>query len=289
MFCIYFKLTFLPVTTETLSLYVQFLSRSFKSTHSIRNYISGVKTMHHFLGYSTEQINKFLINLSLKGIARTQPHMVKQAAPITPEILLKMYEQMNMKKSTNVVLWCLFLFAFFLFARKSNLVPTKLKDVKSSKFLLRQDVTFKGGNLLITIKWSKTIQFGDRILVTPLIKIPDSPLCPVTAYLKMCHAIKADPTDPLFTLSNGKPIFYEQYQLRLRQLISKIGLDSNLYSTHSFRRGGCTFAFQSKVPVDLIKAHGDWKSDCYQQYISFSLEDKLLVAGKMRENILSVV
>ena len=78
MFCIYFKLTFLPVTTETLSLYVQFLSRSFKSTHSIRNYISGVKTMHLFLGYSTEQINEFLINLSLKGIARTQPHMVKQ-------------------------------------------------------------------------------------------------------------------------------------------------------------------------------------------------------------------
>ena len=109
-----------------------------------------------------------------------------------------------MKKSTNIVLWCLFLFAFFLFARKSNLVPTKLKDVKSSKFLLRQDVTFEGGNLLITIKWSKTIQFGDRILVTPLIKIPDSPLCPVTAYLKMCQAIKADPTDPLFTLSNGK-------------------------------------------------------------------------------------
>lgn len=156
MFCIYFKLTFLPVTTETLSLYVQFLSRSFKSTHSIRNYISGVKTMHHFLGYPIEQINEFLINLSLKGIARSQPHMVKQAAPITPEILLKMYEHMNMKKSTNIVLWCLFLFAFFLFARKSNLVPTTLKDLKNSRFLLRQDVTCKGDNLVITMKWSKT-------------------------------------------------------------------------------------------------------------------------------------
>lgn len=289
MFCIYFKLTFLPVNTETLSLYVQFLARSFKSTQSIKNYVSGVKTMHHLLGYSTDQINGFLINLGLKGIARTQPHMVKQAAPITPEILLKMHQCMDMRKSTDVVIWCLFLFAFFLFARKSNLVPTTLNDVKSSKFLLRQDVTYKDGNLLITMKWSKTIQFGERILETPLIEIPHSPLCPVAAYLKMCRVVKAKPTDSLFTLLNGKPVFYQHYQLRLRQLIQEIGMDGNVFSTHSFRRGGCTFAFKSKVPIDLIKAHGDWKSDCYQQYLSFSLEDKLLVAGKMRENILSVI
>ena len=289
MFCIYFKLSFLRVTTDTLSLYIQFLARSFKSTQSIRNYISGVKTMHQILGHSTEQINDFIINLSLKGIARTQPHLVKQSAPITPEILLKMYQNMDMRKSTNIVLWCLFLFAFFLFARKSNLVPTTVKDLKSSKFLLRQDICCKNGNLLVTMKWSKTIQFGDRILVTPLVSIPHSPLCPVAAYLKMRQVIKADTTDPLFTLSNRKPVFYEQYQLKLKELIDKIGLDSNLYSTHSFRRGGCTFAFKSKVPIDLIKSHGDWRSDCYQKYLSFSLEDKLIVADKMKDNILSVL
>ena len=33
------------------------------------------------------------------------------------------------------------------------------------------------------------------------------------------------------------------------------------------------------MPTDLIKLHGDWRSDCYQEYISFSLEDKLIVAG----------
>ena len=61
LFCFYFKLTYLPVDTETLSLYAQFLSRSFKSVQSIKNYLSGVKTMHYLLGYSTAQINDFYL------------------------------------------------------------------------------------------------------------------------------------------------------------------------------------------------------------------------------------
>ena len=54
------------------------------------------------------------------------------------------------------------------------------------------------------------------------------------------------------------------------------------------RRGGTCWAFSSQVPVDLIKSHGDLKSDCYQQYLSFSLEDRLLVASKMRDGILKI-
>lgn len=78
LFCIYFGLSYLPVSTETLSLYAQFLSRSFKATQSIRNYISGVKTMHYLLGYSVENINNFILNLSLKGIAKLHPHLVNR-------------------------------------------------------------------------------------------------------------------------------------------------------------------------------------------------------------------
>ena len=51
---------FLPTSTETLQLYAQFLSRSFKSVQSIRNYISGVKTIHLLLGFPIEHINKFI-------------------------------------------------------------------------------------------------------------------------------------------------------------------------------------------------------------------------------------
>ena len=134
LFCFYFKLTYLPVDTETLSLYAQFLSRSFKSVQSIKNYLPGVKTMHYLLGYSTAQINDFLLNLSLRGMERVKLHLVKQAKAITPEILMSMHTFFDFSDPADMVLWCLFLFAFFLFARKSNLVPDSLQ-YQNKKFL----------------------------------------------------------------------------------------------------------------------------------------------------------
>ena len=53
-----------------------------------------------------------------------------------------------------------------------------------------------------------------------------------------------------------------------------------------FRRGGSTYAFISGVPADLIQLHGDWRSDAYKKYLGFSLEDKMSVAERMKEEIL---
>lgn len=287
MFCIHFGMKYLPANTETLCVYAQFLSRTFKSTQSIKNYISGIKNMHYLLGYSTENINEFLINLSIRGIARLNPYCIKQAYAITPEHLLQFATLMDMSDSTNMVYWCLFLFAFFLFARKSNLVPTSVKDLKNKKFLLRKDVRIGGECLIVSMRWSKTIQFGERILQTPLIEIPESILCPVLAYRNMCKNVKAKADDPLFTLPDKTCITYKKFQTKLKELIAGLDLDPQSYSTHSFRRGGATHAFKSNVPADLIQLHGDWRSDAYKKYLSFSIEDKLLVAYKMRQRILS--
>lgn len=53
---------FLPASTSTIQLYALFLSRSFKSVQSIRNYISGVKTLHLCLDYNIDHINSYLLN-----------------------------------------------------------------------------------------------------------------------------------------------------------------------------------------------------------------------------------
>ena len=44
---------------------------------------------------------------------------------------------LNFSSHTDCTFWCLFLFAFFLFARKSNLVPTTKKDLVNEKCLMR--------------------------------------------------------------------------------------------------------------------------------------------------------
>lgn len=287
MFCLHFGLVYLPATTETLSLFVQFLSRSFKAPQSIKNYLSGVRTMHHLLGYSIKDVNECLLNITIRGIERLHPHLVKQASPITPEILTNMYLCLNKSSKKDSVYWCLFIFAFFLFARKSNLVPNSEKDVLSQKFLLSKDVELKNNILVVSMRWSKTNQFGQRVLQIPLLEISGSVLCPVNAFKRMCKMVSAGASDPLFALPKGKCITYPAFQKKLKSLIVEIGLDPDEYSTHSFRRGGTTTAFKAKVPIVLIKAHGDWKTDCFQKYVSLSLEDKLLVSAHMKQNILS--
>ncbi len=44
----------------------------------------------------------------------------------------------------------------------------------------------------------------------------------------------------------------------------KLNLNPNSYSSHFFRRGAATFAFQYRVPAKLIQAQGDWTIQIYK-------------------------
>jgi hypothetical protein len=53
-------------------------------------------------------------------------------------------------------------------------------------------------------------------------------------------------------------------------LYVRIGKNPKQFSTHSFRRGGASWAFSSEIPSELIQLYGDWKSDAYKNYLRFS-------------------
>ena len=120
---------------------------------------------------------------------------------------------------------------------------------------------------------TKTIQFADRKLLTPLIPINGSVLCPVKAYNQMCTNVKVNPEAPLFSLSKNKFVTYDMFQKKLKDAIRVVGLDPDLYSSLSFRRGEATFAFRSGMPSELIQLHGDWKSDAYKEYLIFTRQN----------------
>lgn len=290
LFCQYFGLRPLPTNCNIMCLYAQFLSRSFQSVQSIKNYISGVKLLHLFLDleYITES---FQLNLLLKGISRLNPHMPRKALPITPDILMDFFRFLDLRKKGDSTFWCLFLFMFFLMARKSNMVPVSAGDFDSEKHLLRRDITLGEDLVVISLKWSKTNQFGDRLLKIPLLHIPDSCLCPVRAYRHMISLIPADATSPAFCLPGSGgfgPILYPELLRVLRSLIKVSGRNPDLFSSHSFRRGGCSWAFKSKVPAELIQIHGDWLSEAYKEYLCFDFETKLSVSARMKAKILKL-
>ena len=281
-FCIYFELPWLPTTADVICLYAQFLSQTFKAPASIRNYICGVKTLHVLTDTQTLIFDTVELRLAIKGLARLNPHCPKRAAPITPEILLAIHAILDFSNVQHTVFWSIFLLAFFTFARKSNLVASG----KVSHQLLRENITVGSKGMLVTFKWTKTIQFGQRQLVVPVVSIPNSPLCPVLAYRRMCSRVPASSVGPAFVLpssckSHVYPVTYTQYQKFLRRVIQIIGFNPGDFSSHSFRRGGATWAFRCKVPGELVKVHGDWASDAYLKYLDFSLDQRLEVARTM--------
>ena len=134
--------------------------------------------------------NKVQLELMLKGMSRKSSRMPNRALPISPQILNGMLNYLNLENAVDATIWCCILFMFFLMARKSNMVPVSVKDFDPDKQLLRQDIVFKGC-LVVLIKWSKTNQFGSRLLKVPLVTIPGSDPCPVKAYRNMTMYVYA--------------------------------------------------------------------------------------------------
>ena len=67
LFCNFYELEALPCSVQTLCLFCQFLSRSFNSTESIRNYVNGVKCLHLLLDLEFPHLDSFYFKLFLKG------------------------------------------------------------------------------------------------------------------------------------------------------------------------------------------------------------------------------
>ena len=118
MFCAHFNFQDLPAEINTLCLYVQFLSRSFKSVQSVRSYLSGVKTLHAILDIDFPKDNIFQLNLLLRGISREKQYIPRQAEPIIPVILLDIYKHLNLLKQTDAVFWCIVLLMFISYGKK---------------------------------------------------------------------------------------------------------------------------------------------------------------------------
>lgn len=282
-FCLFFNKPWLSVDSETLSLYAQFLARSFKSPESIKNYIKGIKTFYLMVDLPKTAFEDLELKLTLRGISRLKRHVPTRAEPVTPQILLEIHSLLDLTLQLHSVFWALFLVAFFSMSRKSNLVFTPSK-YSPNHMILRKDVTVFKDHLVLTFRSSKTNQFGKRVHTVPLVAIPGSPLCPVTAFTNMCSKVDIPINSPAFSLLKNKtsvPVTYSKFQGFFRLVLSLLGYQATKFSSHSFRRGGATWAFTNSVPGELIKDHGGWASEAYLLYLDMSFDNKLLVSKTM--------
>jgi hypothetical protein len=127
------------------------------------------------------------------------------------------------------------------------------------------------------------------MLYLPICSISASLLCPVTNCLHLCILVAALPTSPAFVYQQEHsivPLVYSIFVNQLRYWLKLIHVSNvKLYSSHSLRRGGATWAFQCGVSPDLIKLQGDWQSNAYLRYIHVSLARKFSTSQKMAQCI----
>lgn len=283
-FCLYFNCEYLPAEERTILCYVAFLARSFKAPNSVLNYLNAVRNIHLCTGNIYAVQKSFELSLVLKGLKRTKSHRVHKVLPIDPPLLLEFVKFLDFESANDVAIWAAFLLGFFLMARKSNLVPPSAAKFDASKHLCRGDLIVGRTGLIVNLKWSKTNQFRDRCLSIPLVAVPGSILCPVTAILNMCRLVPATSDQPAFLISKHKRIStltYFTFTSKLKSLIALTGRDPDLFSGHSFRRGGASWAFEAGVAGELIQMHGDWTSDAYLEYLTYSTETKCSVSSSM--------
>ena len=162
--------------------------------------------------------------------------------------------------------------------RKSNLLPVSQSSFDPNRQLTEADFVFESWGVLVHMKWSKTIQFREKAVQIPFSYVPHSPLCPVQA---IRHAFSFLPSDKdcsqafnyLDTQTLQPVCFtYAKFLKFLRTCLMNIGSDPTSYAGHSFRCGGASFAFQSGIPVEMIKFLGDWKSDAVLLYLTVHLK-----------------
>lgn len=285
-FCVKYDTNEWPSSTETLCLFAQHLATRMRSVKSIKSYLFGVKKLHLYAGVSPPNLNEFHLQLTLKGLERQLKHRVMQAKRMTPKILLSIHKRLDKSNKLHAVFWAVLLTGFFLLLRKSNLVPNSKDTFDPLKQLKKKQVKITKDWVKVTVTWSKTIQFNQKRLVLKMFRVPGSLLCPVRAFRVYKGWQAGNPNSPCFECPDGTPFTYSQLQYYLKKFLREANVRKwYRYSAHSLRRGGLEWGYKQGLPKEYLKTLGDWSSDCFEVYLSFSKHTRTKAAKVIRDSL----
>lgn len=277
-FCVYHNLSMFPATEWQMVRFARYLGNSVTSVETVKNYLAGVRTLHRVGGFRVPDPSEPNLNLLLRGLKFELAHATKQARPMTPRILYMIYQQLRLEDKLELISFAALVLGFYLFLRPSNLVPTTEADFLPGEQLTKGDVRRQGAYTMVDIRWSKTVQYKQKINSLPLIPSEKIEICPVfwTNVVKSINNRGKD--DPLFSFLQGKRpvvVTYSQLSRRLKEWMVRIGRDPEGYTLHGLRRGGCSWGLQAGLVGQQIQLMGDWATLAYFRYLDTTMEQKI--------------
>ena len=180
----------------------QHLSRTFESPDSVGNYLSGIRTILALLGLEILDVKDRQMQMFITGLKWVMAHTVKQAAPVTPQLLLKMSKVVNYKDQIETIAWTATLLGFYMFLWKRNLVPDAMDKFDLIQQFCSTDVNLLGLDkaMMVEVRWTKTLQFRQKVLRFPVIPAQNKVVCPVFWVHKMIVDNPGQPQEPLFLI-----------------------------------------------------------------------------------------
>ena len=272
-FALFFKLQTMPALEDHLCWFMELMAVTSGYEHC-KNTLGGVKYAHTALGY--EFPSSFSLDTTMQGLKRRLARTPFQVLPIDPTVLRAMYEQININKAEDLALWCSYLVAFFCLFRKANVVP-KDSDFDPAKILTRKNIGLDSEREMVIIYcgFSKTNQYRKKDTCIPIPSNKDRCLDLFRHLTKLFNLVETSPEAPAFSYGKKKFINYSMFTSRLKSILKDAGLNPDLFSGHSFRRGGASFLFSIGASQLMVQVLGGWSSMVYTRYLFMSEQERL--------------
>ena len=245
-------------------MFIQFLSNSFISPQTVKNYLSGAKNYALERGWNYIPFTSSMIRNMVRGVERLSKHSVSQAPALTVPFIKRMCDSFRKMGLLGHVIASMILFVFASYVRQSNVAFTPDGFIHMIK---RNDVRFSNNHMWITIHSTKTISPTQGVVIP--IRKTSSKYCPVAAYI---YVLGITPTsyntdlflDPL----NMTPLHAVKVNMLMRAVATSLGHPlAKAISLHSLRRSAALACASLGISELEIKEHGTWKSGAVYSYV----------------------
>jgi len=263
LFCVKNGFKSMPTDPKTVSLYLTYLATKDNKISTIKRRIVSIGVVHKMKGHYLDTKHPAIVE-NLLGIKRRKGVKQKSKKPLLINDLKKLINVIDEENSSEIKIArdrTIILLGFGGGFRRNELVSLDLEDLD-----------FVNEGLKITIKRSKTDQYGEGTLKA-LPYFDNDKYCPVksiTEWIKISE-IK---TGPLFRkfykgikLSNNR-LSDQSVALLIKEYLDKAGIDNTNYSGHSLRSGFATSAAEAGAEErSIMNMTGHKSTEMVRRYI----------------------
>ena len=239
------------------------------------------------MGFPLSPFGVLQVKLALRSLPFTLRTPAAPAPPFPARLLAPLFQAAEALGPWTLPFRALFLMAFFSFARLGSLLPQSAGAFDGTRFPTLADLRVGEGGAWLRLKFSKTRQASDGGFWVPFARAQALP-CPVRvagSLLARAARLGLGQGDPLFVaLGKSGASLKLLTQGKARDLLGScllaLQLPRTAFTFHSFRRGGCTFAFDLGAAESDLALQGDWHSTAIRAYYPAS-SARLRVAERL--------